>query len=487
MYVSTEHRRGIDEASVVADARRRPVYTTRRRLLAAGGLLALGGLSGCVDRVAAQVTQTRSAPASTFGGDPDAVDPDGPVYASVGRTVSSVPATVSYQGRLAGLSGDIGLNTWAVSTAVYAQDYNTVRSNKRRSAFGGDETGDDDDGDDTGDDALDDALDEYLVAEPLIAEGFVVSLPDARVPRGGPAVVEEVSPRRILEYVTDRPPVLDGSRFVWGRGSRLERNHRTGEEDRCGPVHDMPICGQTDHLLADLTGPSDTGNGLVAVAVDGEVVVCNTPPEASDAGDSLLSVSIGGDVVPINDLTEWGPESGDFETTPTIVCPMLAQPPGCPTPLPALFHLRRCRHGDQYLYAGGWTLDETILFEEGLTLLTAAGEPEVVGVSAAETERDDFGRAVLDRLRRPRSEQGSCVFGGTLAPDGAYLPAAFHESEEGRRAFEDLLSMAAVDRDRRDEIHCVCTPSDGTLVHLDDNRDVNVGFKAGAELSKGVN
>jgi len=413
--------------------------TTRRRLLAAGGLLALGGLAGCVDAVASRAVTTYASPASTFAGDPREVDARGPTHVPAGSKVTFVPAAV--RGTIAGISGEVDLDTWGTSTAVYANDYNSVRSNKRRSTWdrgAGDGDADDDrdadDDADAADDDLDAALDAYLGDEPLIAEGFVVSVPDARLPQGGPAIVDELTPRRVLEYATGKSLEAEGQVYAWGHRTQRSVDPRTGEEDRCGPDDRARVCGSTSHLSADLTGPTDTGGGLVSRSVGGSIVVTNTPPTASDEGASVLRVTPDGEVTVRDDLDEWGPETGDHDATPALVCQMLAQPPDCPTPLPALFHLRRCRHDDQYLYVGGWTLDETALFEDGLTLLTAAGAPEVVGVSAEEVAGDDYPAGMARRLRGARGRQGSCVFGGEYSARGSiYRPNSVIPRRDGAR------------------------------------------------------
>ena len=102
---------------------------TRRRLLTAGGLLAVGSLAGCVSRAASMMTNTDASPAGMFGGIRD------------GRLISVTPGeTIRYsptvQVEQQFLSGAVELEAWMTNANIApGQDYNTVRSNKRRSTF----------------------------------------------------------------------------------------------------------------------------------------------------------------------------------------------------------------------------------------------------------------------------------------------------------------------------------------------------------------
>ena len=102
---------------------------SRRHLLAVTGVAAAGGLSGCMSRAAATVTNTGASPAAVFAGEDE----------SLGEThVSRLTPTVS---AAAGpLSGDVELEAWV--TAVTLEDYNSPRSN--RSAANPDVDSDDD-------------------------------------------------------------------------------------------------------------------------------------------------------------------------------------------------------------------------------------------------------------------------------------------------------------------------------------------------------
>ncbi|WP_435097591.1 hypothetical protein [Halorubrum sp. N11] len=156
------------------DARRRTggstdgLGPTRRAVLAAGGVVALGGLAGCsgldglVDRAGEQVLGTTvSTPAAFYGGRSSrdelagsASDDERSDRAQVLRTgpvgVAYVPATARAEAR------ELELEGFSTSGVTKAQDYNSSRSNKPRSEWWAGPDDDIDDADDV-DDADDDA------------------------------------------------------------------------------------------------------------------------------------------------------------------------------------------------------------------------------------------------------------------------------------------------------------------------------------------
>ena len=143
---------------------------SRRKLLAVSGAVAVGGLSGCLSRVAAQVTDTGASPAAVSAG----------VGAYTGPSPTSEPTvykltpTASAGSGL--LSGGVKLETGVTSTALAAIDlqgettytgdaantaranYNNSRSNK--SKIRSDDTDSDGDG-------VDDGLGDHDYNDPL--------------------------------------------------------------------------------------------------------------------------------------------------------------------------------------------------------------------------------------------------------------------------------------------------------------------------------
>ena len=259
---------------------------SRRRLLAAGGAVAAGGLAGCLNRVASTVTNTGSSPAAVFAGT-DWNDDDTVVtflMAPGSPHVSRLTPTVS-----AGQLGDVELEGWVTSSAVMAQDYNSSRSNKQKTrAAGGDS---DSDGDGIDDGSEEDAdLVAYLGGEPIVAERFTVCLPDAAVPGGNGSLREEVTPERLIAYLTG-----DGS--VSGLSKADSKKSRGGGDcdDTDPDVYPGAVCSTTPHFVAEVSGPTATGGSLEVVrSEDGTVAVLNTPPTAEDASAEVC-VAAGGD------------------------------------------------------------------------------------------------------------------------------------------------------------------------------------------------
>ena len=126
---------------------------SRRNMLAAGGIAVFGGLSGCLSRVASATTNTGASPAAVFAGKSS----DGDVTTLGEPRVSRLAPTIAAGS--GSLSGEIELEGWVTSSAVEAQDYNSSRSNKRKTqASDADSDGDgvddgdaDSDGDGVGD------------------------------------------------------------------------------------------------------------------------------------------------------------------------------------------------------------------------------------------------------------------------------------------------------------------------------------------------
>jgi hypothetical protein len=128
---------------------------SRRTLLAASGVVALGGLSGCLNQVTSSVTNTGASPGAVFAGErADWNDDETEVTVGAGVTsgaslgeprVRRLTPTLSG----GGISGSVELEGWVTSVSVSTEDYNSPRSNRSRSRPG-DLIGDDaDDRDET--------------------------------------------------------------------------------------------------------------------------------------------------------------------------------------------------------------------------------------------------------------------------------------------------------------------------------------------------
>jgi len=121
LYLIMSSRRQVTKADGTGDT-----AISRRSMLAAGGIVVFGGLSGCLNRVASTVTNTGASPAAVFAGrsgDGDATTLGDPRVSRLTPTVAAGSGA---------LSGEVELEGWVTSSAVEAQDYNSSRSNKQK-------------------------------------------------------------------------------------------------------------------------------------------------------------------------------------------------------------------------------------------------------------------------------------------------------------------------------------------------------------------
>ena len=345
------------------------------------------------------------------------------------------------------------------------------------------------------------ALYEYLAGEPVISEQFTVTVPDARLPGSDVAVGNDLTPRRLIEYVTGRADD-NGHLYAWG-GNKVEAGNGGGNTS---PIYEGEAVGgenainrdrglmsddislyNSDTFLSAASGPVDTGVHLESHVVDGRVTIqpVNDPPEATDKS-TALSVSGDGSSSGPADFDEWGPETGESEATSTLVCPMMVVPPECPLPFPALLYVRRCKHADQYIYTGGWVIDDGSLYDDSITLVAVEKPAAVIGVGAGDVDGDGYGDVMARRLSGNRERRGARLFDGTVSD--AVAEGLLSEAEG-----EDIILRKRPGRTTRQEEGTaadvpVTMTAQGRIIHFTGtSASDDVKFKAGAELSKSVN
>lgn len=412
---------------------------TRRSVLAASGALGVAGLAGCVEDLRGMVgkeaarqavTTTAAMPAAFYGGD---TLPEGGLVES-DRADAYVPLSVS--GERAGGSGSVELDGFAVTSTLRANNHNTTRSNRYQPSRN------DPDADADGIGTLDDLYD-YLGGDATIGERFVVAVPDARLKAGDGALAEELTPGRLLEYLTrdGETTVADakGRIFTWDDAPRLSAAISVPdagelEYDPSEQLLALGYEGDVNNATVLLRRPSlDSDSDSDGVA-DGEEWVYVSDGEASRAGRL--------------DFRRWGKEraSGEAAVTPTVVGSVFARPPDCPRPIPALLYLRRIRHDEQYLFVGGWVVDDHALYHDAVTMLVAEALPQVVGVAVQDTA-DAMRASARNRLTGDRALLGSVSYDGVLNEEAlAFLPET-HRSDGGSRALIERIEVAV---DRRD-------------------------------------
>jgi len=337
--------------------------------------------------------------------------------------------------------------------------------------------------DSDGDGLLDgtESLYTYLDGDPVIGERFAVCLPDARL-EDGPSVGADLTPRRVMEYFVgerDADGCLDTGRSL--------------------VVHRDLACRSL--LSATLDEENDKGRAVRAMPTEDGVVVTGTVPRLPGAAP-MVFVS-GNEVTVPDSLESWGAERavGEARVTPTLVCPATALPPECPAPLPALFYLQRVRHDEQYIYTGGWLLDDGALYTDSASLLVAEVSGAVAGVTTEEIERN--GSITIEglggRRKRPgRARYGDITLKKGYARDAEYLPAGAQPvcpaESAGYWAVQSQEAYAhgggdCDDSDTDIRPTALVTALDAPLLHLVEASEASneVKFKAGAELSKSVN
>jgi len=350
-------------------------------------------------------------------------------------------------------------------------------------------------GDDEGDIT---ALYEYLAGAPVINEQFTITAPDASLPGSDATLRDELTPRRIIEYVTGRADD-NGQLYAWG-DNNVETGNGGGETS---PIYEGDAVGgenvlnrglmsddsslyNSDTFLSAVSGPVDTSIHLESHVVDGRVTVnpVNDPPQATETTPALAVSADGSSSAPA-DFDDWGPELGENSTTSTLVCPIMVAPPECPLPFPALLYVSRCKNVDQYIYTGGWVIDDGSLYEDSSTLVAVREPTAVIGVGAGDLDGDGYGDVMARRLS-DREQRGARLFDGTVSD--AVAEGVLSESEG-----DDLLLRKKPGRKTRQEegtadgVPVVITQQ-GRLLHFAGaNASDDVKFKAGAELSKSVN
>ena len=442
---------------------------TRRSVLAAGGALGVAGLAGCTDTIegligeaaAGAVTNTHATPAAFYGGERQ---PDGS-RAESKYTVEHVPITIS--GEYEGLESSVDLSAYVTSSQVRAQNHNSSRSNRTRGIHDPDS---DDDGLDDGSELF-----AYLDGEATIGERFILTVPDARLGEDGASLLDELTPQRLLEYLAGGD--TEGNDIILrkrpGLAAGIEWPFPTGT----GPYN------PNEQLLA-LGYKGDINNATVGLNVrtDGDI---DTDDDGDDGEEGVylsngtLSRANGGG------LHAWGDNriAGESNVSPTAILPVAAQPEDCPEPMPALLYVRRIRRDDQYIFAGGWIVDDNALYHNAVTMLVAEEVPEI---STVDHDRsvEEMRRSITSGLTRERSRLGSLAYDDELNERTLSFLPPYQREDAGReelirearaivggrnpqtgKEIQIALANGSVDADA-ESLQATVVPLDNPIVHI---------------------
>ncbi|EJN57529.1 hypothetical protein [Halogranum rubrum] len=367
------------------------------------------------------------------------------------------------------LAGRVEVEGWVTSSPVMAQDYNAARSNKPSRSSDGDDDGD---GVDDGTEEAEAVL-AYLGGEAMVAERFTVCLPDAEVPGGNGSIREEVTPERLIAYLTDG----DGGALLSKSDSKSRTVEGGGDcDDDDADIYPGASCGTTPHFVSDVTGPVATGGVLEVIrAEDGSVLVVSSPP-GTDGGSERVCATTGDD--PCGPGV-WARTTESGSSTGVSAYRAMVQPPGCPEPFPAVLYVQRCESDDQLVYTGGWVIDDAALYENSVTVLSMTGPTDVVPVGSGDLDGDGLGDLVKRSGSGARAGRGARLDWGTLEE----LVEVRVLSESGGNGIRKRPQRKKYD------IELLHVSGDAPVVHLTSasRASQDVKFKAGAELSGQVN
>lgn len=340
----------------------------------------------------------------------------------------------------------------------------------------------------------------YLDGAPTIHEQFAISLPDARLPGDRGSVETALTPKLLANGLIDE--VREDDKVEYEVEAPPDNTGSCGEAEQAGALVLHRDISCRNLLSARLFEQGREKRGVAGFAAGDGVAVAGVPADGEDA-EAILSIAYD-QTTPLlyqglkklpDSSGGWGDETGDdVAVSSTFVMPVLAQPRGCPSPMPALFYVKRCRHDDQYIYCGGWVIDDGALYQNTVTVLMGEGPTEVVAVSPEEVASDRYGDIVARKAERGRSRYGSTVFLGPFDPDADYLPEGLQASIGGKKGYDIYLkgkSQSATSDEDGDGVDVTGTSLvmavDAPVVHLATGEGNKVKFKAGAELSKAVN
>lgn len=355
----------------------------RREMLGFGAGVTLMGLGGCVQSVANATTRTGSGPALTYipnGAGNEPVSYDYLIPTSDATGVTKAPLTVA--GSLAGVSGSVDVDGWLTTCQFQSTEFHSARTIDPDISRAAQDDDADGDGYPPGEAVA------FLEGDAVIGERFLLSLPDANPP-GSSSPTATFSPSQLLDAVTDDTDGdgagTAGVTVKFKPGANLAENVKlTGVST---PVRNVAVHEETDKASPKIYSGLDSESGERGQGLPDE-----WPEAYSIKGGTVSNSILAGATVSVE---------GEDDST---------------VELPALLHMKRIKHGDDYLFDGGWMLDAGQLYSDAATVLVAGGPNQLVGLSSDElAEAEDA--QLRDLLPSDRSRLGGRVYTGPATAD----------------------------------------------------------------------
>lgn len=361
----------------------------RRELLGLGVGATLMGLGGCVDTVANATTRTGSGPAVTYMA---CCPPSAPTtYCPKGGTADDISITnapLTIGGSVAGVSGSVDIDGWFTSSQYRSSGYPPSGSIDPETVDDiNAATSKDSDGDGY---EREEAV-AYLKGEAVIGERFVLSLPNAKPPGAGEPMAE-FSPKQLLDALTASDDSDgDGGGSTSSTTVKFKPGAELADKVKLTGVN-TPVRNVAGYKEFDKASPK-IYSSLDSESDDrGEGLPAEWPGAYSIKGVTVSNSVLAGAVVSVG---------GDD---------------GSAVELPALLHMKRIKHGNDYLFDGGWMFDAGHLYSDAATVLVASGPNQVVGLTSNQlSEAEDA--QVRDRLPSDRSRLGGHVYSGPATAD----------------------------------------------------------------------
>ncbi|WP_276260183.1 hypothetical protein [Haloglomus litoreum] len=440
----------------------------RRTYLGSCAGAGLVALAGCLDAVAGRVTRTAATPAFLLA-------PPGEKDAPVRRSAHLLRALDSEIDSGNPALGTVRVRGWLTGSQLRTANYNNTRSNRS----GVRSTDDDSDGD--GDDGTErannhnttrsnrinpvrgegDGSDETIDIDRALAyldpDDDGDGVPTADAPVVGETFVV-TAPVVDLPGVSDPAAAADHADYVKNMVTGARAASPTSEET----------------VLRDLTTPT---------LVRGHPHKPLRPPKEVDKASPLLFTSTAGDDdepfrVADPSLRFAGESEADSQSGFAVGRAVATLDGG--VRLPVLVFAQRLIHGGDHVFVAGWVLDESRLFTNATTVLSATGRTPMLGLRA--------GRGNGEALEEVENATGIAVdtpTDGQVYLDGeaeGICPGPDHcgfGSDAGEAAGLDAAraSLDGRDPDRDDELFLFWIQLDGPLAHFDGDGDYRAAWR----------